>query len=285
MTLTASEVVSLTNSIYRWECAEYLCTALVAVACFGEYIADFTEWWRSARFWEWFGPIEHRKDAVGKFSTLVLIGALAGELLCVVKTNQLSSQLVGALGDTAQEAFSKSRDALKNANTAVLKADSAAKQSSMAVVDSATARKDALAAERQVLSVTERASKLEARLAWRTIDERQRAQIVMALRVFGPRQIGLGTVNANAEVSRFRDDLTKALHTSGIEAIPLASVLDFVNPFPPVLITAGTNAMPLARAIRSALIDANVIHASDEFRIDPWPRNADLLEMQIGPRP
>jgi hypothetical protein len=97
MTLTTSEVVSLTTVIDRWEYAEYVCTALVAIACFGEYIADFTEWWKRNRFWKWFGPIEQRKDGVEKFSTLVLIAALAGELLCVVVTNQLSGKLVGAL--------------------------------------------------------------------------------------------------------------------------------------------------------------------------------------------
>jgi hypothetical protein len=90
MTLTASEVGALTIAIRRWEYAEYTFAALVAIACFGEYIADFTKWWNRGRFWKWFGSLEHRKDNVAKFSTLVLIAALAGELVCVVKTNRLS---------------------------------------------------------------------------------------------------------------------------------------------------------------------------------------------------
>src|ERR1700731_1202185 len=135
MTVTASEVASLTSLIGRWEYAEYACTALVAIACFGEYIADFTEWWKRDS-WKWFGAVEHRKDGVAKFSTLVLIGALAGELLCVVVTNQLSGRLVGALGDRAEEAFSKSKDALNNANTAVLQSNSSVQQSSTAVRES-----------------------------------------------------------------------------------------------------------------------------------------------------
>jgi hypothetical protein len=139
MTLTASEVASLTATIDIWEYAEYACTALVALACFGEYVADFTELWKRSGFWKCFGPLEHRKDQVAKFSTLVLIGALAGELLCVVVTNQLSGKLVGALGDRAEEAFSKSGDALKNANAAVLQADSSVRQASTAVGESTKA--------------------------------------------------------------------------------------------------------------------------------------------------
>lgn len=180
MTLTASEVTSLTQTIDIWEFAEYTCTALVAVACFGEYIADFTEWWRrDRRFWKWFGPIEHRKDAVAKFSTLVLIGALAGELLCVVVTNQLSGKLVGTLGDRAQEAFAKSDIALNNARSAVAQANSAMGQSKAASQQSDEANKSASSAvevaraahkeadsfEEDIISAKKQATEAESHLA------------------------------------------------------------------------------------------------------------------------
>jgi hypothetical protein len=154
MTLTASDVASLTSRIDRWEYAEYVCTALVAAACFGEYIADFTEWWKRDPLWKWFGTLEHRKDSVAKFSTLVLIAALAGELLCVVRTNQLSGTLVGDLGDRAEEAYLKSREAISNSATAVSQASAAVQQSSTAVEEST----EATAAASSALTIAHGAS-------------------------------------------------------------------------------------------------------------------------------
>src|SRR5665213_942574 len=146
MSLTASEVARLTSTIGGWENAEYGFTALVAISCFGEYIADFTEWWKRGKAWRWFGDIEHRKDNLAKFSTLVLIAALAAELLCVVRTNQLSGKLVGSLGDRSEEAFTKSGDALKNSDTAISQAASARQDSFVAAEKSTEATEAASSA-------------------------------------------------------------------------------------------------------------------------------------------
>jgi hypothetical protein len=44
MPLTPSDVASLTSALAFWEVAEYCFGGLVALACFGEYAADFTNW-------------------------------------------------------------------------------------------------------------------------------------------------------------------------------------------------------------------------------------------------
>ena len=44
MTLMASDVLSLAKSLSRWEYAEYVFAGLVTIACAGEYVADFTDW-------------------------------------------------------------------------------------------------------------------------------------------------------------------------------------------------------------------------------------------------
>src|SRR5712692_8329255 len=104
MTLTTSDVASLSKSISRWEVGEYICAGLVTVACAGEYVADFKDWFT--------GGITERKDKLAKRSTLLLIIALSLELICLVRTNIISGMLIGSLRDTAEEADTKARTAL-----------------------------------------------------------------------------------------------------------------------------------------------------------------------------
>lgn len=131
MNLTGSDVASLSKALSCWEYAEYAFAALVAVACAGEYVADFTDWFT--------GGVKEAKDRLAKRSTLLLIAALAFELACLVKTNSLSARLVGSLSDKAARADThaqaaldksaiaetKSSDALIKAGEADTKADEA----------------------------------------------------------------------------------------------------------------------------------------------------------------
>lgn len=110
MSLTASEVASLSATLLYWEIAEYSFGGLVALACFGEYAADFTNWFTSGD--------ESKKRRLAKKSTLLLIASLALELICLVRTNQLSSRLFGSLADKASEAYSKSEAAERKAKDA-----------------------------------------------------------------------------------------------------------------------------------------------------------------------
>jgi len=68
MSLTASVVASLSRSLTGWERAEYVCAGFVALACAGEYIADFTRWFT--------GGAKEKKEKLAKGSTLLLIVAL-----------------------------------------------------------------------------------------------------------------------------------------------------------------------------------------------------------------
>jgi Alanine-zipper, major outer membrane lipoprotein len=117
MTLIAPDASSLAASLSRWEIFEYCACGLVAIACAGEYIADFTNWFTAG--------IEERKKRLAKVSTLLLIASLAFELVCLVETNSVSGRLIGSLSEKASAADSKSDSALVKANTAVTKADAA----------------------------------------------------------------------------------------------------------------------------------------------------------------
>lgn len=107
MTVTPSDLASLTKSLSRWELAEYICAGLVTIACFGEYVAEFTEWFT--------GGLKQRKERLAKRSTLLLVGALSLELICLVKTNQLSGLLIGSLSEKAGKAASDAALAIDRA--------------------------------------------------------------------------------------------------------------------------------------------------------------------------
>ena len=132
MILTPSDVASLTNTLTYWEYAEYASGALVAVACIGEYIASFKPWFT--------GGNRERKERLEKRSTLLLIVALTAELICLVRTNQLSGQVIGALDTRAAEAYHKSDAAVTNADNALRKVKTASDEADSAKNESGIAK-------------------------------------------------------------------------------------------------------------------------------------------------
>ena len=118
MIFTASDVLSLSRSLHRWEIAEYVFEAFVVLACVGEMVADLGE--------RWLG--ERRKRRVERLSTILLIVALSVSLICLVRTNELSGSVIGSLGDEALAAESKARSALDKSDIAERNADAAGKE-------------------------------------------------------------------------------------------------------------------------------------------------------------
>jgi hypothetical protein len=124
MIFTTSDVSSLAVSLQRWEWAEYGSCALVALGCTGEYIAEFTDCWT--------GGLKEKRDRLAKRSTLLLISALALELLCLVKTNSISGMLIGSLSEKASTADTKAQSALDKTGLAESKAGEAFAKSNVA---------------------------------------------------------------------------------------------------------------------------------------------------------
>lgn len=121
MTLTPSEVESLSRSLSFWEYVEYGAEFFVALACVGEYVADFTKCFEGrAR--------KTAKDRLSKRSTLLLIFALTVELGCLIRTNILSDRMFGSVRESATAAATNAGTALTNAGTATNKADAAGRK-------------------------------------------------------------------------------------------------------------------------------------------------------------
>lgn len=141
MSLTPPEVGSLTSSMVRWEFGEYLFAALVTLACVGEGIAEFSKWFRG-------DENKGKRERLSKWSTIVLSSALALELVCLIKTNELSGEVIGSLDEKARDASEKALAALSDSTSATMKSEHAvsdansAKQSSeKATLESDTAQK------------------------------------------------------------------------------------------------------------------------------------------------
>ncbi len=110
----------------------------MALGCIGEYIAEFTNWLSAG--------VKERKERLSKISTLILIGALAAELICLVRTNQKSGELVGSLGQVASEADKAARNAVNKSDHADVKASEAETASGKAISDSGRAASESSSA-------------------------------------------------------------------------------------------------------------------------------------------
>jgi hypothetical protein len=215
VTFTATDVESLSTALSRWEIGEYVFATLVTVACAGEYVAEFTDWLTDG--------IEERKKRLSKRSTLLLVASLALELLCLVRTNSLSGQLIGSLSDKARSADTKAQSALdksgiaeNRANDAGIKASKAQEKSedalakagkaekSLGKVESEaskaraaalnalalarSARQEADSFEKDIVSAKRAAAEAEAKLADRTLSDEQLRRIANKLVKFASQE-------------------------------------------------------------------------------------------------
>ncbi len=160
MTLTASEVASLSTSLRCWESAEYLFAGLVTLACAGEYIANFSNWLTRG--------IDEKKKRLEKRSTLLLVVSLLLELICMMKTNQISGRIIGSLAENAEQARERSERAIINADSAIGKAQRANEESENAesfagnaMVLASKARVQAVDAEKRSRGVEKQAGNLK----------------------------------------------------------------------------------------------------------------------------
>ena len=241
MTPTASDVASLSKSVSRWEIAEYVCAAFVTIACAGEYVADFTNWFT--------GGMKERKERLAKRSTLLLIVALSLELICLVRNKALSEMLIGTLSDKAEKADSKAQSATEKSSLADEKANAAKTNSSTALSQAKDALNRAGAAERSlgraedeaktaqsaasnaltlargarqeadsfeqdIRLAREAAAKAEEKLADRTLTDKQVSSIAQKLIVFRGQEYTVTTYWESEESLKFADRIHTALQVA-----------------------------------------------------------------------
>ncbi|MGA2135477.1 MAG: hypothetical protein ABSH50_24575, partial [Bryobacteraceae bacterium] len=149
MTLTPSEVASIARRLSFWEFAGYASEALVALGCFGEYVAEYTQW-----------STEEIRHSLGRRSLLLLIFGISSGLLSLIQTNALSGEVIGSLGDQAKAASETSAKAVRDANAAIGKVKTASDEADSAKRESAKARYAAGQSEALARSAQQNAASL-----------------------------------------------------------------------------------------------------------------------------
>jgi hypothetical protein len=213
MTLTPSDVASLSREMSRWEIGEYISAGLVTIACAGEYIADFTDWFT--------GGVKERKERLAKRSTLLLIAALSFEVICLVRTNQLSGTVIGAVDELAENAAKTSAIAMMQSGQAKIDAKAAEETSGNALVLSRGARqeadsfeKDIMAAKKQSTSAIQASERNTEKLAYRTLSSEQQGRIKSRLAAWSGRDLDILVVNSTPEISGIADSIRASLPPS-----------------------------------------------------------------------
>jgi hypothetical protein len=116
MSLTVLDLASLKSSLETWEIIEYAATGVVIIGVIGEYIADFTE----------FAEQRNLERPMGKLSCLILIVGLVLEMIGVVRTSQLSGQIVEDSQASVKELDTQLSNAQGRMRAAEAKAEQAA---------------------------------------------------------------------------------------------------------------------------------------------------------------
>lgn len=288
MALTPSDVASLTNAVASWERAEYLSCTLVVIACFGEFAAEFTNWFT--------GGDEDRKKALAKHSTLLLIVSLAFELICLVKTNQLSGLLIGSLNDIAEEASKKSAQAVIDADAAIGKAKSAetVARSAREQADSfekriVSATDTAIKAESHLADALEHTARLERQLAWREIDSEQRARLSAKLARFTGQLFDMATFESEPECVNFENELYRNMLAGKWLLDPKREWHALMEMVIGVRMVVSANAHGQTRAAAGALVEALKAESIEASIISAGPKETwpapNVVAVQVGKNP
>ncbi len=274
MILTASDASSLARSLSRWEVAEYFACALVALGCAGEYVSEFTNWLTAGD--------EEREKRLAKRSTLLLIASLALELVCLVRTNSLSGQLIGSLSDKASSADAKAESALDKSVIAENKATGADIRSGKAQekADAVGKKADDLLtkyenAERELIE-------LKAKSLPRRLSSQQTELLRKRVVAFTQRTIFISCVNGGRETFDFEQDFIAAFRGHLIMEYE-HECSEFVGPLypPPIQIEAGDERQGDATILLKALLEIGI---SKKDIVTKPNQNKLLLALTVGPK-
>ncbi len=165
--MASPDISSLNFLLDRWEITEYISASVVLLAVMGEFTAEFTNLLKD----------ESKRRRLAKASVLVLIAGLAVELVSLVRTSQLSNQIVAQLNQEAAQAKVEAGKAIERAGKADERASENEREAAQLRKDAA--RLDTLAEQERLARV-----KIEGKLAPRNLSSDQQRRIADKLRVF-----------------------------------------------------------------------------------------------------
>ena len=201
-------ITSLFSSSPFWEGVEYAAEGVVIAGALIEVLADFEHILKGDENRD----LRHR---VAKQAAIALIIGLAIELSALVRTNQLFTETIATLYGQARDASDRAETASKQATTAQNRADKAERESSLAIISASVNAKEAARLNKEAESEHLARVKIEARVAWRRLTERQKADIGSALgRRFSDQGVSFWYNAGDTETSWFAADLAEAVQAA-----------------------------------------------------------------------
>jgi hypothetical protein len=205
----------------------------------GEFFADFSNVWGVR-------DIPHRKDRLGKISTLVLIVGLAAELVCLVSANILSGRIIATLGQQTAQAVTTAKGfessiadsnarvrvaeaqvASANARSIGAQARVASAEAEIAEAQKAASNADARAAEARSMAEQERLERvrLEEQVTPRRLSTPQQAAVTNSLRRFSGRSVVLQSYALDLDAALLGSQIQASLESAGITVVPDLSLV------------------------------------------------------------
>jgi hypothetical protein len=234
MLVTSSDVASIDALLGRWENVEYAAEVFVILGCVGEFISEFTK----IRSEQW-------RHQLSKRSLLVLTTALALELGALVRTNVLSGQEIALLNTVAADARARAANAEGTAKGYDAKISEAQRGTAEAQRDAGVAAQKASEAnerasknEKEAATLRKRAEdeasarvKIEARVTWRRLTEKQKTDIGLLLgRRYSNQAVNFWFSAGDTEASWFAADIADAVQQSEkLHVYPPASLIGFLS--------------------------------------------------------
>jgi|ERR1700722_3234052 len=274
MIVTASYLSSLSQSLHRWEIAEYIFEGLVIIACGGELVADLGRKCLTRA---------HR-DRIERFSTILLVAALSMELICLVKTNELSGNVIGSLGEKAEEADKKAKKALDDSGLAITQSGEAVETSKRAIKEADEARAHVAEAHRLATSAAHGTAVITAELADRKLSDHQLKSIGRALEDFSGQEYQVVAYWDSKESVAIAERIKQALDLARWKFAPLAGRTTLPGGVVGIMVWEHPNADEKTKKAATLLVGALLreqLHAELRFQ-SPKNPNSNKLSLSVG---
>lgn len=279
MALTVSELSALKASLEFWDVVEYASTLIVLVGVLGEYIAEFTE----------FAQKRGLMRKLGKLSTLVLIVGLGGELVGLVRTSQLSGELVASLEDQSGQAIKNAEAANTTAKRFDRDISRANERAKNAEVQIASSNARAAEAQKQAAEAKLELAKLKEP---RTVNQEQQRRIRAKIKPFAGTKFDLYVSTGSSEPVALMNTIEGTLRSAGwvmekpstpILFADKAGVAALSGLLVQIARERSADFLKAATALASAL-RAEGIEARAEANLDTG-NNHDAIHVMIGSKP
>lgn len=258
MALTATDVAALESSLNHWNTIAYLATALVFAGVAGESVEEFADFPKNAR----------RKGRVRKICALVLILGLAGELISLIRSSELSGKIDAVLTEQAAQAGREAAQANGQMNIAIQQQKALEAETEGARLKQEQLRQQNLRLQSEVEKERTARRRIEERMAPRTMSATQCAHVSNSLLTFQGARVAVGSPPDDPESTEFAQQIITCLQAAKLNVESLVGRQMSSGSAQNLWIQFDPERITLVRAIARALVEANVVRGDVSIQGD-----------------